>query len=86
MIGSARKIGGIAGLSTQGSINNCVNHANISGEKYAGGICGYSQSTWIDSCGNEVDTVIESTYGYAGGIVRICRKSTGYRICSRNVL
>ena len=65
IVGSARKIGGIAGLSTQGIIRNCINYASISGEKYAGGICGYSQNTLIDTCGNEIDTFIEATYGYA---------------------
>lgn len=71
IIGSGRKVGGIAGMSTQGTISNCVNYNSISGEKYSGGICGYSQNTVFELCGNEVGSIIENTYGYSGGIVRI---------------
>lgn len=67
--GSSAKIGGIAGESVGGIIEYCLNYNSISGRKYTGGICGYSNNTLIECCGNRENGYIESTYGYTGGIV-----------------
>lgn len=72
IIGSAAKVGGIAGISTLGKIQNCINYKSISGREYVGGICGSSNNTLIECCGNNEEAYIESTYGYVGGIVRLC--------------
>ena len=72
IVGSAEKIGGIAGSSEYGIINHCINYNTIYGKDYSGGICGYSKNTLIECCGNEENAYIESTYGYTGGIVRLC--------------
>lgn len=81
ILGSGRKIGGIAGSSLSGTISNCINYNTVSGEMYSGGICGYSQNTTFELCGNTTDVYIESTYGYTGGIVRIYREPSYFGIC-----
>ena len=70
--GDAQCVGGIVGFSEQGNIYKCINEGKITGSKYVGGICGYMRKTRIDSCGNEEK--IFASLGYAGGIIRICRK------------
>ena len=67
--GEAYKIGGIVGESIGGKIEYCINEDSISGGQYAGGICGYSNNTFIDACGNRENAYIETTLGYTGGIV-----------------
>ena len=36
-------IGGVVGITEEGSISNCTNNATVKGENYVGGICGRSR-------------------------------------------
>ncbi len=59
-------IGGVAGYSSGGTINNCYATGNVSGKSYVGGLAGYSSSGTITNCyatGNVSGT------SYVGGLV-----------------
>ena len=74
--------GGIVGAIKDGTIENCINKANISGIEYSGGINGYLLNSSIKSCRNESsyikstgsmtyywDNAVWNASGNVGGIV-----------------
>lgn len=48
---SGINVGGVAGAMSNGTINNCYNRGSITGNKYIGGISGYSSGS-ISNCYN----------------------------------
>jgi hypothetical protein len=63
-------IGGICGRATNSTIMHCCNLATITGESYAGGICGETRgTTTISHCYNLGSVSVSSSNGaYVGGI------------------
>ena len=59
--------GVIVGASTNSNFYNLTNHANMSGEHYAGGIAGYSATSTFDHMVNY--GTISASYSDAGGII-----------------
>ncbi|MDR2652534.1 MAG: Ig domain-containing protein [Prevotellaceae bacterium] len=65
--GTNIQIGGICGLSLQGSISNCYYAGVVScTNEYVGGVCGYNYDGSIWACYNAGSVTIEKNY--AGGI------------------
>lgn len=76
-------VGGIAGVAYKATIQNCTNHANIVGGRYAGvagGIAGFSTGSKFNNCENDGKISAFCTgwggMACAGGIAgEICSKS-----------
>ena len=67
--GSGNAVGGVAGYNT-GTVQNCYSTANVTGDRFAGGVAGY-----VDTYGTVeycyATGAITATYDNAGGIVGI---------------
>ena len=60
-------IGGIVSILNGGTISHCINRVTVHGNKYVGGVVGYSYSS-IDHCGNEADITATNNTSCVGGI------------------
>ena len=67
--------GGIVGYNYGATIIECKNYADVTGDKYVGGICGYSRDYhhnkdgFIVACTSYESATITATQYYVGGIV-----------------
>ncbi|MBR1496270.1 MAG: InlB B-repeat-containing protein [Oscillospiraceae bacterium] len=68
-------IGGIVGM-LRGSVINCTNYGNVSGNSLVGGIAGYASSSAFENCANYGSVTGGVTSAYAGGIAGYTEGST----------
>ena len=60
------KVGGICGYNSSGSIENCYNTGDVSGNMWVGGVCGGNTGGSILNCYNTGD--VSGTGRYVGGV------------------
>ena len=62
---------GVVGISSGGSVRNCINYNSVEGERYVGGVCGYLLDSVLENCGNNENSTVKCLEECAGGVIRI---------------